>query len=142
MKQTAIDGMAPFFIVSHVPTSLESYCKMLGFEIVYRQPDFEPFFAILRRDAAMILIKQVAAEPLPNCKRDWDARWDAYSSVADPDALAAESTSRDVSFSSPIEDTYGGENSDAAERDHLLSGCRRFARPWMICLDVVLGRRN
>jgi hypothetical protein len=54
MKQTAIDGMAPFFIVSHVPTSLESYCKMLGFEIVYRQPDFEPFFAILRRGAAKI----------------------------------------------------------------------------------------
>jgi catechol 2,3-dioxygenase-like lactoylglutathione lyase family enzyme len=108
MTQTAIAGIAPFFIVKHVPTALTFYCDKLGFEVVHQEPEHEPFFAILRSDSAMIFIKQVAAEPLPNCKRDREARWDAYVSVPDPDALAAEFASRGVSFASPLQDTHDG----------------------------------
>ena len=35
-------------------------------------------------------------------------RWDAYVSVTDPDALAAELTGRGAKFSSPLEDTHEG----------------------------------
>jgi len=108
MKQTAITSISPFFIVRHVPAALSFYCKMLGFDIVYQEPDHEPFFAIVKRDGAMILVKDVGVEPLPNCKRDPAARWDAYASVPDPDALAAEFTSRGVTFSKPLQDTHDG----------------------------------
>jgi hypothetical protein len=56
----------------------------------------------------MILVKDVGVEPLPNCTRDPAARWDAYASVPDPDALAAEFTSRGVTLSKPLQDTHDG----------------------------------
>jgi catechol 2,3-dioxygenase-like lactoylglutathione lyase family enzyme len=108
MKQTAISSISPFFIVRDVRAALSFYCKMLGFDIVYQEPDHEPFFAIVQRDGAMILFKSVGVEPLPNCKRDPAARWDAYASVPDPDALAAELASRRVTFSKPLQDTHDG----------------------------------
>ena len=108
MKQTAISSISPFFIVRDVRAALSFYCKMLGFDIVHQEPDREPFFAIVQRDGAMILFKSVGVEPLPNCKRDPAARWDAYASVPDPDALAAELASRRVTFSKPLQDTHDG----------------------------------
>ena len=80
-------------------------CEKLGFEIEYQQPEREPFFAIVRRNGAMIFLKAVGVEPLPNYKRHPWAQWDAYASVPDPDALAAEFTSRGVMFSKPLQDT-------------------------------------
>ena len=59
----------------------------------------------------MIFVKSVGAEPIPNHTRsapEVAARWDAYVSVADPDALAAEFASRGVKFSSPLQDTHDG----------------------------------
>jgi hypothetical protein len=50
----------------------------------------------------------VGEEPLPNSKRDSEARWDSYVNVPDPDALAAEFMSRGVTFSSPLTDTHDG----------------------------------
>jgi hypothetical protein len=47
-------------------------------------------------------------DPLPNSKREPGARWDAYLNVPDPDALAAEFTSRDVAFSAPLKDDDDG----------------------------------
>ena len=108
MTQAKITSISPSFIVRHVPTALAFYCEKLGFEIEYQAPEHEPFFAIVRRDGAMILLKAVGVEPLPNCKRHPWARWDAYASVPDPDALAAEFTSRGVTFSKPLEDTDDG----------------------------------
>ncbi len=81
---------------------------MLGFDITFQEPDREPFFAIVQRDGAMIFVKQVGEEPLPNCNRNPAARWDAYVSIPDPDALAAEYMSRGVSFSVPLQDTHDG----------------------------------
>jgi catechol 2,3-dioxygenase-like lactoylglutathione lyase family enzyme len=108
MKQIALTSISPFFIVRHVPTAVSFYSKLLGFNVLYQEPHQEPFFAIVGRDGAMILLKDVGVAPLPNPKRDAQARWDAYASVADPDALAAEFTSRGVRFSKPLEDTHEG----------------------------------
>ncbi|HEY2736916.1 MAG TPA: VOC family protein [Thermoanaerobaculia bacterium] len=108
MTPTTIDGISPFFIVQHLDTALSFYRDMLGFAVTFRGPEDDPFLGIVRRDGAMIMIKDVGIEPLPNCKRDGGARWDAYLSVPDPDALAAEFMSRGVIFSEPLKDTDDG----------------------------------
>jgi hypothetical protein len=59
----------------------------------------------------MIMLKDVGVDPLPNYKRGvkkGSARWDAYLHVPDPDALAAEFSSRKVEFSRPLEDDDDG----------------------------------
>ena len=59
----------------------------------------------------MIMFKDVGVEPAPNCTRDIGqgiARWDAYVCVPDPDALAAEFSSRSVGSSEPLKDTDDG----------------------------------
>src|SRR5438034_7909367 len=83
-----------------------------GFEITFQGPDPDDiFFGIVERGAAMIMLKDVGVDPLPNYKRDvkkgW-ARWDAYLHVPDPDALAAEFSSRNVEFSQPLKDDDDG----------------------------------
>ena len=108
MSQAAIASISPSFIVRNVSESLSFYCQMLGFSIVFQEPEHAPFVAIVQRDRAMIFLKHVGVEPLPNCKRHPWARWDAYASVPDPDALAAEFTSRGASFSKPLQDTHDG----------------------------------
>ncbi|HEX4065832.1 MAG TPA: VOC family protein [Acidobacteriaceae bacterium] len=108
MTQTGIASISPFFIVGDVSAALSFYCGMLGFATVHQEPEAAPSFAIVQRDGAMIFLKDVGAEPLPNVRRDPMARWDAYASVPDPDALAAEFGSRGVVFSRPLEDTHDG----------------------------------
>jgi hypothetical protein len=53
------------------------------------------FFGIVQRGAAMIMFKNVGVDSLPNPQREPGARWDAYINLSDPDALAAEFSSRD-----------------------------------------------
>ena len=100
MTQAEICGISPFFIVRHVPSSLSSYRDRLGFEITFRGPaPGDIFFGIVRRGGAMIMLKAVGVDPVPNYTRDVKkgvARWDAYLDVADPDALAAEFASRNI----------------------------------------------
>ncbi|HEY3990153.1 MAG TPA: VOC family protein [Acidobacteriaceae bacterium] len=108
MTQAAIASISPSFIVRNVSEALSFYCGRLGFGVVFQEPERDPFVAIVQRDGAMIFLKDVGVEPLPNCKRHPWARWDAYASVPDPDALAAEFVSRDVTFSKPLEDTPDG----------------------------------
>jgi catechol 2,3-dioxygenase-like lactoylglutathione lyase family enzyme len=108
MTRPVISGISPFFIVRNVTAAASFYRDMLGFDITHHQPDHEPFFAIVCRDGAMIFVKSVGEEPLPNCRRNPAARWDAYVYVADPDALATEFTSRGVTFSVPLKDTHDG----------------------------------
>ena len=108
MTPPTIDGISPFFIVQHLDAALAFYRDMLGFAVTFRGPEDDPFFGIVRRDGAMIMVKDVGIEPLPNCKRHGGARWDAYLYVTDPDALAAEFTSRGVIFSEPLKDTDDG----------------------------------
>ena len=111
MTKPEVSGIAPFFIVKNVPAALAFYRDRLGFDITFQGPDPDDiFFGIVRRGAAMIMLKAVDIEPLPNHMRDekgW-ARWDAYLYVPDPDALAAEFSSRNVEFSQPLEDNSDG----------------------------------
>jgi len=103
-----IAGIAPFFIVRNVPAAVSFYRDRLGFDITFQGPPDDVFFAIVERGAAMIMLKDVGVDPLPNPARDADARWDAYLHVHDPDALAAEFSSRGVVFSEPLKDTEDG----------------------------------
>ena len=111
MTQVEIGGISPFFIVQDAAAALAFYRDRLGFEITFQEPASDPFFGIVRRGGAMIMLKDVGVEPLPNYQRDVKkglARWDAYVYVPDPDALAAEFTSRKVEFSEPLKDTHDG----------------------------------
>ena len=108
MTQAEISGISPFFIVSDAPSALSFYRDRLGFEITFQEPADEPFFGIVRRGRAMIMLKGVGVDPLPNYKREPSARWDAYFNVPDPDALAVEFASRNVEFSEPLKDTHDG----------------------------------
>jgi catechol 2,3-dioxygenase-like lactoylglutathione lyase family enzyme len=106
MTKTEIRGIAPFFIVKNVPASLAFYRDRLGFDIVFQGPSEDDiFFGIVRRDAAMIMLKEIGVDPVPNYTRDIKkgiARWDAYLDVPDPDALAAEFLSHSVEFFRPL----------------------------------------
>src|ERR1044072_6222054 len=109
MAQPDITGIAPFFIVRNVPAALAFYRDRLGFEITFQGPEPDDiFFGIVRRGGAMIMFKEVGVDPVPNFTRDVKkgiAWWDAYVHVSDPDALAAEFSSRNVAFSKPLTDT-------------------------------------
>lgn len=112
LTKPEIAGIAPFFIVRNVPAALSFYRERLGFDITFQGPDPDDiFFGIVQRGAAMIMLKDVGVDPLPNCRRDvgkgW-ARWDAYVHVPDPDALAAEFSSRNVALSRPLSDDDDG----------------------------------
>jgi len=102
MTKTEISGIAPFFIVKNVPAALSFYRDRLGFDITFQGPSEDDiFFGIVKRGAAMIILKDIGVDPVPNYTRDIKqgiARWDAYLHVPDPDALAAEFSSRNVEF--------------------------------------------
>jgi catechol 2,3-dioxygenase-like lactoylglutathione lyase family enzyme len=111
MSKAEIGGIAPFFIVRNVPKALAFYRDQFGFEIMHQGPtEDDIFFGIVKRGPAMIMMKAIDVEPMPNHTRDIGhgiARWDAYIYVPDPDALAAEFSSRNVKFFTPL-----GDNSD------------------------------
>jgi catechol 2,3-dioxygenase-like lactoylglutathione lyase family enzyme len=109
-----ITGIAPFFIVRNVPAALAFYRDRLGFEITFQGPEPDDIFlGIVQRGGAMIMVKDVGIEPMPNYIRDvgkgW-ARWDAYVHVPDPDALAAEFASRGIQFFRTLEDSENGDD--------------------------------
>jgi catechol 2,3-dioxygenase-like lactoylglutathione lyase family enzyme len=107
-----IGGIAPLFIVKSVPAALAFYRDRLGFDVTFQGPEPDDiFFGIVERGAAMIMVKDVGVDPVPNATRDIGqgiARWDAYLYVPDPDALAAEFSSRQVAFAQPLADTDDG----------------------------------
>ena len=114
MTKTEISGIAPFFIVKNVPAALKFYRDRLGFDIVFQGPSEDDiFFGIVKRDAAMIILKDIGVDPVPNYTRDIKkgiARWDAYLLVPDPDALAAEFSSRNVEFFKTLRDNNDGDD--------------------------------
>ncbi len=111
MTEPEIGGISPFFIVKDVAAAFAFYCDKLGFEVTFQAEPDDLFFGIVQRGRAMIFLKDISVEPVPNHTRDIKkgiARWDAYVYVPDPDALAAEFASRDVEFSEPLKDTHDG----------------------------------
>jgi catechol 2,3-dioxygenase-like lactoylglutathione lyase family enzyme len=112
MTKTQITGIAPFFIVRDVPAALKFYRDFLGFDITLQGPtEDDIFFGIVQRDAAMIMLKSIGVEPVPNYTRDIKkgiARWDAYLHVPHPDALAEEFALRNVEFFQPLQENDDG----------------------------------
>jgi catechol 2,3-dioxygenase-like lactoylglutathione lyase family enzyme len=112
MPPPAIAGIAPCFIVRDVPAALAFYRDRLGFDVTFEGPHPDDiFFGIVQRGAAMIMLKAIGVEPIPNCTRDigqGSPPWDAYMYVPDPDALAAEFASRQVAFLRPLGDNDDG----------------------------------
>lgn len=112
MTSPEMSGIAPLFIVRDVPAALAFYRDRLGFDVTFEGPEPDDvFFGIVQRGGAMIMFKSVGVDPVPNYTRDIGrgiARWDAYVDVPDPDALAAEFSSRSVEFREPIKDTGDG----------------------------------
>lgn len=112
-----ISEAAPFFIVSNLQSALSFYRDRLGFQVVFEGPPGDPFFGIVRRGGAMIMLKdlgervdgkEVDVEPVPNYGREPAHCLDAHIVVPDPDALAAEFASRGVQFSVPLNDSDDG----------------------------------
>jgi hypothetical protein len=69
MTRPVMSSVSPFLIVRDVPAALSFYRDKLGFEVAFQNSDPDPFFAIVCRDGAMIFVKSVGVEPLPNSKR-------------------------------------------------------------------------
>ena len=104
---TTTTAISPFFIVSNVDRTIAFYREKLGFETTLKQPDRNPFFAIIRRDGAQLFIKSDAnVTPLPNSKLHPSMRWDAFVYAPDPDALAAEFVDHGAAFSAPLTDIH------------------------------------
>jgi catechol 2,3-dioxygenase-like lactoylglutathione lyase family enzyme len=107
-----VGAVSPLFIVRDVPAALAFYRDRFGFEITFQGPEpADIFFGIVQRGRAMIMMKAIDVEPVPNVTRDIGhgiARWDAYVYVPDPDALAAEFSSRGVEFLLPLSDNDDG----------------------------------
>src|SRR5580700_1971134 len=109
MPSPSLQAISPSFIVSSVDRTIAFYSDVLGFEVRFQQPDDDPFFAIIGRDGAQIFIKSEGGiSPMPNSTRHPHLRLDAFVYVADPDALAAELTTRGATFSAPLCDTHDG----------------------------------
>lgn len=108
-KAPATPSISPCFIVSDVEASVSFYVHKLGFSLEYSDPTEDPFFAIVRRDGAMIFLKaEGGIEPVPNNKRHRHLRLDAYVSAPDPDALYADFSERGATFSEPLSETRDG----------------------------------
>ena len=107
ISQTQLTRIGPCFVVRDVPATLAFYRDQLDFEITFQGPEPEDiFFGIVQRGGAMIMFKSIGVEPIPNYTRDikkGHLPWDAYIHTPEPDALAAEFTSRHVPFFRPIE---------------------------------------
>jgi catechol 2,3-dioxygenase-like lactoylglutathione lyase family enzyme len=108
MTRPAINCIAPCFIVRNAAAAVAFYRDKLGFDVTFQEPEHDPFFAIVCRGGAMLMLKAVGVDPIPHRTRHPWAPWDAYINVSDPDALEAEFTSRGVIFSEPLKDTSDG----------------------------------
>jgi len=109
MAPPKIAGISPFFIVSDIDRTVAFYREKLGFETVHQEPNEYPFFAIMCRDGAQLLIKaHGGVAPQPNHSRHPFMRWDAFVYAPEPDALAAEFVDHGTAFSAPLMDTHDG----------------------------------
>lgn len=109
-SRSPVGSVAPLFIVSNLTESVAFYRDQLGFSLELLLPAEEPFFAIVRRGGAELLLKEIGEgiKPLPNPVRHPNARWDAFVGAPDPDTLAAELIGRGVVLSGPLADWDDG----------------------------------
>ena len=78
--------------------------------MLYMGPEGDPFYAMVGRGPVTIMLKAIADDikPIPNYTRHEWARWDAYISTEDPDALFEEFSAAGVIFRKPIHDNSDG----------------------------------
>jgi catechol 2,3-dioxygenase-like lactoylglutathione lyase family enzyme len=102
--------VAPFFIVADLKAAVAFYTEKLGFEVRFIGPEGDPFWAMVGRDDISIMLKAIAPDikPIPNSSRHEWARWDAYISTSDPEALYEEYRSRGLVFHQPLQDDGDG----------------------------------
>ena len=104
---SALSYIAPFFVVSNIRDSVSFYVDKLRFELRYIGPEEDPYFAIVGRGPVSLMLKG-SGTPVPNYTRyDW-ARWDAYISADEPDALFQEYRVAGVDFRQPLRDDDDG----------------------------------
>ena len=126
---TNLTFISPFFIVSNIKISVSFYTDKLGFQIRYIGPDDDPYWAIVGRDNISIMLKAIAPDikPVPNHTRHEWARWDAYISTKEPDALFEEYRSNGVAFIKPIH--YNTDNLRGFEIEDADGYVLFFGRP-------------
>jgi catechol 2,3-dioxygenase-like lactoylglutathione lyase family enzyme len=128
-SRSPLCSIAPLFIVGSLAEAIAFYRDQLGFELDLMLPEEGPFFAIVRRGGAQLLLKEIGegTAALPNPERHADARWDAFVGAPDPDSLAGELAGRGVIFSAPLADGEDGlRGFELRDRDgHVLF----FGRP-------------
>ncbi len=102
--------ISPFFIVNDVPRAISFYEEKLGFEVRFSSPSESPFFAIIGRGVVQVFLKAITdtVGPQPNHTRHEWAPWDAFIFVSDPDALAAEFSSRGLALHREVVDRDDG----------------------------------
>ena len=109
MTRSTLSAISPSFIVSNVDQTIAFYRDKLGFETRFQEPADDPFFAVIGRDGAQILVKAHGGiSPVPNSQRHPWLRWDAFVYVENPDALATEFADHGTPFSAPLQDTHDG----------------------------------
>ena len=109
MTRSQTTAISPCFIVSNVDQTIAFYRDQLGFETRFREPEQDPFFAIIGRDGVQLFVKSDKdVSPLPNHKRHHYMRWDAFVYAPDPNTLAAEFAGSGAEFSAALEDTHDG----------------------------------
>src|SRR5579863_1199463 len=127
---TPLTFISPFFIVEDLKPAVDFYVGKLGFEVWHIGPEDSPFWAVVGRGPVSIFLKAITPDvkPVPNHTRhDW-ARWDAYISVPEPDALFEEFQSRGVVFQQSIKnDGDGLRGFEIADADGYILF---FGRPW------------
>jgi catechol 2,3-dioxygenase-like lactoylglutathione lyase family enzyme len=93
-------SISPFFIVKDLQVSISYYIERLGFQLDFQGPNDDPYYAGVSRDGIGIMLKAILPDVLPqpnHTRHEW-ARWDAYISTLDPDALFDEFSQRGASF--------------------------------------------
>lgn len=92
----------PFLRVSDFAKSLAHYRDTLGFDVRFQTGDPDPFFAMLGRGDAQIMIKDVGVPASPNPAAHEHAPWDVFIYVEDPANYFAEVDARAVAGLTPV----------------------------------------
>ncbi|MGI9387013.1 MAG: VOC family protein [Methyloligellaceae bacterium] len=104
-----IGPCSPLFVVSDITTSLAHYHGTLGFDVRYQEPENDPFFAIVGRGSAQLMLKEIeGVAPVPNSTLHAWARWDAFVFVDAPDLLVQEFIAHGATFRVALGDTDDG----------------------------------
>ena len=114
-----LSSISPFFIVKDLQVSISHYIERFGFQLDFKGPDDDVYYAGVTRDGIGIMLKAILPDvlPQPNHTRHPWARWDAYIYTLDPDALFDEFSQRGASFVKKLsfidEGLWGFEVTDA-----------------------------